>query len=110
MDHERTEKELHDIFEEIQHSYWTLVDSAFTLQEQTLELARMLFESSAEVTPSTQARLEEIADESRSQREDFENLVRISSEAYTRVLNAPTDEHHHKVEEARADLEEAGPS
>jgi hypothetical protein len=31
MDHERTEKELQEIFEEIQHSYKTLVDNVFTL-------------------------------------------------------------------------------
>jgi hypothetical protein len=110
MDHERTEKELQEIFEEIQHSYSTLVDNAFALQEQTLELARTLLESSAqEKSHHIQAELEELADQSRSQREEFERLLRKSSEAYTKVLEAPSDEHH-KVEEAKADLEEASPS
>jgi hypothetical protein len=110
MDQERTEKELQEIFEEIQHSYRTLVDNAFTLQGQTLELARSLFESSAqEKSHQIQAELEELANQSRSQREEFEKLLRKSSEAYTKVLEAPSDEHY-KVEEARADLEEASPS
>ena len=104
MDRERTEKELQEIFEEIQHAYKTLVDNAFTLQEQTLELARTLFESSAEKPQDTQAALEELANQSRSQREEFEKLVRKLSEAYTKVLNAPADRHHHKVEEAKTDL------
>jgi hypothetical protein len=62
MDRERTEKELQEIFEEIQHSYKTLVDNAFTLQERTLEIARALFESSAqEKSHHTEATLEELA-------------------------------------------------
>jgi hypothetical protein len=110
MDHERTEKELQEIFEEIQHSYKTLVGNTLTLQEQTLELARTLFESSAqEKSHRTQAALEELANQSRSRREEFEWLLRKSSEAYTKVLKAPSEEHH-KVEEAKADLEEASPS
>jgi thiamine kinase-like enzyme len=111
MDHERTEKELQAVFEEIQHSYKTLVGNAFTLQEQTLELARTLFESSAqEKSDRIQATLEELADQSSSQRKEFEKLLRKTSEAYAKVLEAPTDEHHHKVEEAKADLKEASPS
>jgi hypothetical protein len=51
-----------------------------------------------------------LAYQSRSQREGFEKVLRKSSEAYTKVLEAPSDEHHHKVEEAKADLEEASPS
>jgi Skp family chaperone for outer membrane proteins len=98
MDHERTEKELQEIFEEIQHSYKTLVDNALT------------FENSAEKTHGTQARLEEMANQSRTQRQEFERLVRKSNEAYTKILKAPTDEHHHKVAEAKADLEEASSS
>jgi hypothetical protein len=105
MDHERTEKELQEIFEEIQHSYKTLVDNAFTLQERTLELARTLFEGSAEKTQDTQAALEELANRSRTQRKEFENLVRTTNEAYTKVLQGPSDEHHHKVEEAKRDLD-----
>ena len=110
MEHERTEKELQEIFEEIQHSYRTFVDSAFELQERTLKLARTLLESSAGENRGTQSRLEEMTNDSRRQREEFEKLVRKSEEAYMRVLNAPVDEHHHKVEEAKADLEEASPS
>src|SRR5215211_206695 len=39
MDHERTEKELEEIFEEIQHSYKTFADNALALQERTLQFA-----------------------------------------------------------------------
>ena len=49
MDQERTSKELQEIFEEVQHSYSTLLDNAFLLQEQILQLAWNLFESSAEI-------------------------------------------------------------
>ena len=109
MDHERTEKELQEIFEEIQHSYKTLVENVFALQERTLDLARALLESPREVR-GIQATLEELAFQSSNQKGEFEELVRKSSEAYAKVLNTPTYEHHHKVEEARADLEEASPS
>jgi hypothetical protein len=51
-----------------------------------------------------------LAHQSRSQREEFEKLLRKSSEAYSKVLEAPPEEHHHKVEEAKVDLEEASPS
>ncbi len=54
--------------------------------------------------------LEDLALQASHQREEFEKLVRKSNEAYAKVLNTPTDEHHHKVEEARADLEEASRS
>jgi|SRR5215208_6510139 hypothetical protein len=47
MDHERTEKELEEIFEEIQHSYKTFADDAFALQERTLQFARELLENPA---------------------------------------------------------------
>ena len=39
----------------------------------------------------------------------MERLTRKAAEAYMKVLNAPAD-YHHKVEEARAELEETGPS
>ena len=110
MDHERTEKELEQIFGEIQHSYETLVGNAFALQERTLELARTLFERAPEDGQGTRDVLEEMADEARIQREAFEKLVRKSNEAYTTVLRAPFDEHHHKMEEGRTDLEEASSS
>ena len=105
MDHERTEKELQEIYEEIQHSYKTLMDSAFTLQELTFELARTLFKGSAEKTQDTQAALEELAKRSRSQRQEFENPVRTTNEAYAKVLRGPSDEHHHKVEVAKRHLD-----
>ena len=111
MDYERTEKELEEIFEEIQHSYKTFADDAFALQERTLGFARELIENptgrEAEALRDT---LEELADKSRAERERFERLARKSSEAYMRVLKSPVDEHHHKVEEAKADLDEASTS
>ena len=42
MDHERTERELQEVFEQIQRSYKALVNNAFELHEQTLELAHSL--------------------------------------------------------------------
>jgi hypothetical protein len=50
------------------------------------------------------------ANESRTQQEALETLLRKSSEAFMKVLRSPYDEHHRKVQEARADLEEASPS
>jgi hypothetical protein len=44
MDHERTEKETQEIFEEIQRSYKTFADDALALQERTLGFARDLLE------------------------------------------------------------------
>lgn len=111
MDHERTEKELQEIFEEIQHSYKTSIDGAVALQERTLEFARNLIENppDEQEIQSSQATLEELAGRSRSQRERFERLAHKATEAYMKVLAAPAD-HHHKVEEARAELEETNPS
>ena len=111
MDHERTEKELQQVFEEIQQSYQALVDNAFALQERTLELAQRLFENSTEIrSQSAQDTLEALASESRTQREAVEKLRRKSNGAFMKVLGSPHDEHHHKVEEAHTDLEEANPS
>jgi hypothetical protein len=112
MDHERTEKELEEIFGEIQRSYKTFIDDAFALQEGTLGFARRLLESSAvqEEAEGLRATWEELADKSRGECERFERLSRKSSEAYMKVLKSPADEHHHKVEEAKADLEEASQS
>jgi hypothetical protein len=106
MDHERTEKELQEIFEEIQHSYRTSMDNAIALQERTLELARGLLENPAgQESQHFRAELDELASRSRGQREQFERLDHKANEAYMKALRAPSD-HHHKVEEARADLEE----
>ena len=107
MDHERTERELQEVFEEIQRSYKALVNNAFELQEQTLEVAHSLYNSSEEAhSQSTRATLEALAEQSRSQREALEALFKKSEEAFMKVLKAPYDAHHHKIEEARADLEE----
>ena len=111
MDHERTEKELEEIFEEIQHSYKTFADDALTLQERTLQLARELLEYPARREVSgVRDTLENLAERSRGERERFERLARKAGEAYTRVLKGPVDEHHHKMEEAEADLKDAGSS
>jgi hypothetical protein len=111
MDHERTEKELEAIFEEIQHSYDVFANDAFALQERTLGFARELLENPAGPEASdNQATLEELADKSRDKQQRFEMLARKASEAYLRVLKGPVDEHHHKIEEAEADLREASSS
>ena len=58
MDHERTERELQEVFEEIQRSYEALVNNALEAQKQTLELAHSLYKSSAEAqSQSTRATL-----------------------------------------------------
>ena len=111
MDHERTEKELQEIFEEIQHSYKTFMDDVLALQERTFEFARALLENPTDRrTEGLLSTLEELADQGKAERERFERLVRKSSEAYLKVLKNPFDEHHHKIEEAEADLEETNPS
>ena len=111
MDHERTEKETQEIFEEIQRSYKTFADDALALQERTLGFARDLLEYRVgQEVEGLRATLGELADKGRDERERFERLARKSSEAYMRVLEGPADEHHHKTEEAKADLEEASPS
>jgi hypothetical protein len=107
MDHERTEKELEEIFEEIQHSYKAFVDDVLALQERTLVFARELLESSGgQEAEDSQAMLEDLTNRSNSQHEWFERLVRKSSEAYMKVLKGPADVNHHKSEEAKSDLEE----
>jgi hypothetical protein len=111
MDHERTEKELEEIFEEIQHSYEVFANDAFALQERALGFARELLENPEDSEASaSRATLEELAENSRDERQRFEILVRKASEAYLRVLRGPVDEHHHKIEEAEVDLKEANPS
>src|SRR5829696_6529195 len=108
MDHERTEKELEEIFEEIQHSYKTFADDAFALQERTLQFARNLLENPGGREASGMR--ENLAKRSRGDRERFERLARKADEAYRRVLKGPVDEHHHKIEEAEAELKEVGSS
>lgn len=108
MDHERTEKELQEIFEEIQGSYRSFVEEAFALQERTLALAGELL-GAERGTRDVRAEFDALTAGSGRQRERFERLARKASEAYMKVLLAPTD-YHHKVQEAKADLEDASPS
>jgi hypothetical protein len=111
MDHERTEKELEAIFKEIQRSYKNFADEAFALQERTLDFARGLLEDPADAEASDKrVILEELADKSRGEHERFETLARKVGEAYARVLKGPIDEHHHKTEQAEADLKDANSS
>jgi hypothetical protein len=111
MGHERTDKELEAIFQEIQHSYKTFADEAFALQGGVLEFARQLLESPAGREASDrQAALEELAHKSRRERERFETLARKADEAYLEVLKGPVDEHYHKTEQAEADLKVANSS
>ena len=106
MDQERTKKELQEVFEEVQRSYEKLIEDTFELQERTFEVARRLFESSGEAqSQSTRASLDSLARQSESQRKALEELVRSSAEAFTTVLEAPYA-HRHKVEQAKAVLEE----
>ena len=105
MDHERTEKELEAIFEEIQRSYKTFADETFALQERILGFARGLLEDPADAEASDRrVMLQELDDESKGERERFETLARKVGEAYSRVLKGPVGEHHHKTEQAEADL------
>ena len=107
MDQERTEKELQEVFVEVQRSYKTLLESAFELQKQTLETAQSLVEGSLEAnTRNTQATLASLAEQARSQQEALQTLLHKSTEAFRKVMEAPYD-HHHKVEEAKVDIEEA---
>ena len=107
MDHERTEKELEEIFEEIQHAYKTFADDALALQENTLQFARELLEHPARREASDMRdSLENLAERSRGERARFERLASQADEAYTRVLKGPVDEHHHKIKEAEAELKE----
>jgi CRISPR/Cas system-associated protein Cas10 (large subunit of type III CRISPR-Cas system) len=111
MDHERTEKELEEIFEEIQLSYKNFADEAFALQARTLEFARELLESQAgRKAEGMRTTLEGLADKSRGERERFETVARKAGEAYLRVLKGPVDEHHHKTEQAEAELKDANSS
>ena len=69
MDHERTEKELEEIFGEIQHSYKTFIDDALALQEDTRVLpagcSRAWGQEEEEEAEGLRATWEELADKSR---------------------------------------------
>jgi hypothetical protein len=111
MDHERIEKELEEIFEEIQHSYKIFADDALALQERTLQFARKVLENPASREVSgMRDTLENLAERSKGERERFEKLAKKAGDAYTRVLKGPVDEHQHKIAEAKSDLEEASSS
>jgi hypothetical protein len=93
------------------NSYEVFANDAFALQERALGFARELLENPEDSEASaSRATLEELAENSRDERQRFEILVGKASEAYLRVLRGPVDEHHHKIEEAEADLKEAGSS
>lgn len=107
MDQERTNKEIEEVFERIQRSYKKLLEDAFALQEQTLELARGLLESSAQAqAQSSHIALDALAKHLESQRKVLEALVRSSTDALVTVLEAPYA-HHRKVEQAKEVIEEA---
>jgi hypothetical protein len=107
MDQERTSKELQELFEQVQQSYTTLLDDVFVLQERSLELAWSLFESSAEdQAQNTQATLEDLARQFKSQRDARETLVSQSTRGFMKVLAAPYEDHSTAVE-AKTDLEDA---
>lgn len=109
MDQGRTEKELQEIFGDIQRSYEALLEDGFMLQEKAFEFARRLLESSAEAqSVSNRNALDALIEQSRGQRKASEDLAKSSAGAFATVLEAPYA-HDHKVEEAKAVLEEASP-
>jgi hypothetical protein len=111
MDQERTEKDLEETFEEIQHSYKTFADDALALQERTLQFARDLLENPAGRGASGMRNtLKNLVERSNGERERVERLARKADEAYARVLEGPVDEHHHKIEGAEARLKGADSS
>jgi uncharacterized protein (DUF342 family) len=106
MDRERQEKDLQEVFETTQESYWSAIGNTFALQEQTLEFARNLLEAPAETlqtqAESNRVRFEALAEQSKKQREAMEKLVGESSKVYEAVLKTPFSHHqrHPKFEEA----------
>ena len=111
MDRERQEKDLQEIFETTQGAYRAAVENTFALQEQTLEFAWSLLETSPETLPDTlreqaennRVTLEALAEQSRMQREAIENLIGESAKVYESLLSAPFSHHQHhpKFEEAK---------
>jgi uncharacterized protein (DUF342 family) len=93
MDHERQERDLQEVFEATQASYWAAIENTFALQEQTLEFARNLIGAPAEAlrtqAENNRATLEALAEQSRKQREAMENLVRESAKVYENLLQVP---------------------
>ena len=81
------------------------MENAFALQERTLEIARSLLESSTEAsqaqTERNRALLDDLAEQSRRQREILENLLQETTNAYVNVLWAPFS-YYQEVLEAMA--------
>ena len=82
MDCERQGKDIQEVFEATQASYWAPVENTFALQERTIKFARSLIEASPEAlqtqAENNRAMLEALAEQSRKQREAIQNLVRES--------------------------------
>jgi len=93
MDRERQERDIQEVFDTSQESLWAAIENTFALQERTLEFARGLLEASDEAlrnqAESNGARLEALAEQSRSQREAMEDLVIESAKVYESLLQSP---------------------
>ncbi len=93
MDRERQERDVQDVFQATQASYWTAIEKTFALQERTIEFARNLIEAPPETlrtqAENNRATLEALAEQSRKQREAMENLVRESAKVYESLLQVP---------------------
>jgi hypothetical protein len=106
MDHERQEKDLQEVFDATQASYWAAIENTFALQERTLQFARTLIEAPQETlrtqAEDNRAMLQTLTEESRKHREAMENLVRESAKVYESLLRNPFSHHqsHAKFEEA----------
>src|SRR5919107_4532336 len=107
MDRERQEKDLQEVFETTQEAYRAAVENTFALQEQTLEFAWSLLETSPETlreqAENNRVTLEALAEQSRRQREAMENLMGEAAKVYQSLLSAPFSHHQHhpKFEEAK---------
>ena len=108
MDRERQERDIQEVFGTSQEALWAAIENTFALQERTLQFARGLIEASAaEVSrthqaESNRATLEALAEQSRTQREAMENLVRESAKVYESLLRTPFShgQHYPEFEEA----------
>ena len=114
MDHERTEKNLQEIFQLGQQSYQAAVENTFALQEKTLKFARSLLKASAEdlrtQTENNHAIFESLVEQSRRQREAMKELVRQSAKAYESMLQNPLSHHQQHPEfEKATEAQEVSP-
>jgi hypothetical protein len=107
MDHERQERDLQEVFDTTQTSYFAAMENTFALQERTLEFTRTLIEASEEVlrtqAGNNRAMLKTLTEESRRHREAMENLVRESAKVYESLRRSPFSHHQHhpRFEEAK---------